>query len=119
MIYPSFAISQGQSILRGSSLNLRIIIRDSSLVTKLVLALAEVNSRRVVSVDEHLLESEAEEIVGGLLDVLPVLSDELASGLREDEVDLLKGLIFGLRHEEELVEPSVNKRQLVCFHGVG
>ena len=80
---------------------------DLSLVTKLVLALAEVNSGCVVSIDEHLLESEAKKIVGGLLDVLPVLSNELAGGLREDEVNLLKSLVLGLRHEEELVEPSV------------
>lgn len=86
---------------------------DLSLMTKLVLSLAEVDSGCVVSIDEDLLESEAKEIVGGLLDVLPVLSDELAGRLREDKVDLLESLILGLGHEEELVEPSIEKIQLV------
>lgn len=84
-------------------------------MTKLVLALAEINSGSVVSIDEHLLESEAKEIVGGLLDVLPVLSDELAGRLREDKINLLEGLILGLGHEEELVEPSVENVQLARF----
>jgi hypothetical protein len=77
-----------------------------SLVTNLVLSLAEVNRGSVVSIDKDLLESEAKKIVGGLLDVLPVLSDKLAGRLREDKVDLLEGLVLGLGHEEELVEPS-------------
>ena len=85
---------------------------DLSLVTKLVLSLTEVNSRCVVSIDKHLLESEAEEIVGGLLDILPVLSDKLAGGLREDKVNLLKSFVLGLGHEEELVEPSVEEDPL-------
>lgn len=118
MIYPSLPISQGHSNLRGSSLNLRILIRDSSLVAKLMLALAEVNSRRVVSVNEHLLESEAEEIIGGLLDVLPVLSDELAGGLGEDKINLFKSLILSFRHKEQLVEPPIEDR-LACFHELG
>jgi len=92
---------------------------DLSLVTKLVLALAEINSGCVVSINEHLLESEAKKIVGGLLDVLPVLGNELAGGLREDKVDLLKSLVLGLGHEEELVEPSVEKVQLAWFREVG
>jgi hypothetical protein len=77
-----------------------------SLVTNLVLSLTEVNRGSVVSIDKDLLESEAKKIVGSLLDVLPVLSDKLAGGLREDKVDLLEGLVLGLGHEEELVEPS-------------
>jgi hypothetical protein len=56
------------------------------LVTELVLSLAEVNSGCVVSIDEDLLESEAKEIIGGLLDVLPVLSDELAGGEEHHEI---------------------------------
>jgi hypothetical protein len=78
-------------------------------VTSLVLVVCEVNSGSVVGIDEDLLESEAKKIVGGLLDVLPVLSDKLARGLREDEVDLLESLVLGLGHEEELVEPSIEK----------
>jgi hypothetical protein len=78
-------------------------------VTSLVLVVSEVNSGSVVGIDEDLLESEAKKIVGGLLDVLPVLSDKLARGLREDEVDLLESLVLGLGHEEELVEPSIEK----------
>jgi hypothetical protein len=78
-------------------------------VTKLVFSLTKVNSGGVVSIDEDLLESEAKEIVGGLLDVLPVLGDELAGGLGEDEINLLKRLVLGLGHEEELVEPSIEK----------
>jgi hypothetical protein len=74
-----------------------------------VLVVSEVNSGSVVGIDEDLLESEAKKIVGGLLDVLPVLSDKLARGLREDEVDLLESLVLGLGHEEELVEPSIEK----------
>jgi hypothetical protein len=85
------------------------------LVTELVLSLAEVNSGCVVSIDEDLLESEAKKIVGGLLDVLPVLSDELAGGLGEDEVDFFESLVLSLGHEEELVEPSIEKVQLACF----
>ena len=86
---------------------------DLSLVTKLMLALAEIDSGCVVSIDKHLLESETEEIVGGFLDVLPVLSDELAGGLREDEINFLKSLVLGLRHEEELVEPSVETISMI------
>ena len=78
-----------------------------------MLALAEIDSGCVVSIDKHLLESETQEIVGGLLDVLPVLSNELAGGLREDEVNLLKSLVLGLRHEEELVEPSVQTISMI------
>lgn len=75
-----------------------------------MLAMAEVNRRCIVSIDKDLLEPEAKEIVGGLLDILPVLSDELAGGLGEDKINFLKSLVFGLGHEEELVEPSVKKR---------
>jgi hypothetical protein len=81
-------------------------------VTSLVLVVSEVNSRSVVSIDKDLLESEAKKIVGGLLNVLPILSNELAGRLREDKVDLLKSLVLSLGHEEELVEPSVEKVQL-------
>jgi hypothetical protein len=81
-------------------------------VTSLVLVVVEVNSRSVVSIDEDLLESEAKKIIGGLLDVLPVLSDKLAGGLREDKINLLESLVLGLGHEEELVEPSVDKVRL-------
>lgn len=59
-----------------------------------------------MGIDKHLFESEADEIVGRLLDVLPVLGDQLARGLREDEVDLLERLVLGLGHEEQLVEPT-------------
>jgi hypothetical protein len=68
-------------------------------VTNLVLSLAEINRGSVVSIDKDLLESEAKKIVGGLLDVLPVLSDKLAGRLREDKVDLFKSLVLGLWHE--------------------
>jgi hypothetical protein len=81
-------------------------------VTSLVLVVSEVNSGSVVGIDEDLLESEAKKIVGGLLDVLPVLSDKLAGRLGEDKIDLLQSLVLGLRHEEELVEPSVERVQL-------
>jgi hypothetical protein len=81
-------------------------------VTDLVLSLAEINRGSVVSIDKDLLESEAKEVVGGFLDVLPVLSDQLAGRLREDKVDLLEGLVLGLGHEEELVEPSIEKVRL-------
>jgi hypothetical protein len=81
-------------------------------VTNLVLSLAEINRGSVVSIDKDLLESEAKEVVGGFLDVLPVLSDQLAGRLREDKVDLLEGLVLGLGHEEELVEPSIEKVRL-------
>jgi hypothetical protein len=77
-----------------------------------VLSLAEINRGSVVSIDKDLLESEAKEVVGGFLDVLPVLSDQLAGRLREDKVDLLEGLVLGLGHEEELVEPSIEKVRL-------
>lgn len=83
-----------------------------------MLALTEVNSGCVVSIDEDLLESEAKEIVSGLLDVLPVLSNELAGRLGEDKIDFLEGLVLGLGHEEELVEPSVAEVQLACFRKV-
>jgi hypothetical protein len=74
--------------------------------------MTEVNSGSVVSIDKDLLESEAEKIVGSLLHILPVLSNELAGRLREDEVNLLESLVLGLRHEKELVEPSVEKARL-------
>ena len=90
----------------GNPALIHVIVDSLCLVTDLVLSLREVDSRGVVCVDEDLLKSETEEIVGGLLDVLPVLSDELAGGLREDEVDLLEGLVLGLGHEEQLVEPA-------------
>jgi hypothetical protein len=81
-------------------------------VTSLVLVMTEVNSGSVVSIDKDLLESEAEKIVGSLLHILPVLSNELAGRLREDEVNLLESLVLGLRHEKELVKPSVEKARL-------
>jgi hypothetical protein len=76
-------------------------------MTSLMLVVSEVHSGSVVSIDEDLLESEAKKIVGGLLNVLPVLSNKLAGGLREDKVDLFESLVLGLGHEEELVEPSI------------
>jgi hypothetical protein len=77
-----------------------------------MLSLAEVNRGSVVSIDKDLLQSEAKKIVSSFLDVLPVLSDQLAGRLREDKVDLLEGLVLGLGHEEELVEPSIEKVRL-------
>lgn len=84
-------------------------------MTKVLLALAEVDCRHVVCIDKDLLESETEQIVGGFLDVLPVLGHKLASGLREDKVDLLECLILCLGHKEKLVEPSVEGNQLAGF----
>jgi hypothetical protein len=97
---------------RKSSLPLLKSMNSLCHVASLVLVVSEVNSGSVVSIDEDLLESEAEKIVGGLLDVLPVLSDKLAGRLGEDKIDLLQSLVLGLRHEEELVEPSVERVQL-------
>lgn len=75
-------------------------------MTNLVLALAEVDCGHVVCIDKDLLESEAEQIVGGFFDVLPVLGHKLAGRLGEDKIDLLERLILCLGHEEELVEPA-------------
>lgn len=41
-----------------------------------------------------------------LRDALEVLSDERAGGLGEEDVDLLEGLVLGLGHEGQLVEPA-------------
>lgn len=41
-----------------------------------------------------------------LRDALEVLADELAGGLGEEDVDLFEGLVLGLGHEGELVEPA-------------
>ena len=41
-----------------------------------------------------------------LRDALEVLPDELAGGLGEEDVDFLEGLVLGLGHEGELVEPA-------------
>lgn len=37
---------------------------------------------------------------------LQILSDELTCRLRGNDINLLEGLILGLRHEKNLVEPA-------------
>ena len=51
-------------------------------------------------------EPKVEQIAGSLGGLPEILGDELAGGLSEDEVDLLEGLVLGLGHEEDLVEPA-------------
>lgn len=74
---------------------------------------------------EDLLPPESQQVVRRLLDVLPVLGDDLAGGPGEDEVDLLERLVLGLRHEEHLVKPTEDgdaaveaERQTGARHGV-
>ena len=49
---------------------------------------------------------EVQEVIRGRQDTPQILPHQLASGLAENDVDLLQGLILGLRHEEQLVEPA-------------
>jgi hypothetical protein len=53
---------------------------------------------------EHLAETEAAKISHSLLDASPVLGHDFSRRTREDGVNLLKRLVLGLGHEEDLVD---------------
>lgn len=55
---------------------------------------------------EDLTPPQAHEVIRGSEDAPQVLPHQLASGLTEDNVDLLQGLVLGLWHEEQLVDPA-------------
>ena len=55
---------------------------------------------------ENLAPSKAKEVSDRDHRTPEILSHELACRLAEDDINLLQGLVLGLRHEEDLVEPS-------------
>lgn len=55
---------------------------------------------------ENLAPSAMNEIVSSNQTTSQVFLDKLSSRLTEDHIDFLKRLILGLRHEENLVEPT-------------
>jgi len=57
-------------------------------------------------VEKHLPKATMEDIADRLLATRDVLPYKLARRLGEDEIDLLKRLVFCLWHEQNLVEPA-------------
>lgn len=54
---------------------------------------------------KDLSEPEMGKITHGPRGVAEVLSDQLARGLAEDQVNLFEGLVLGFWHEQDLVDP--------------
>ena len=61
---------------------------------------------RLVVINKDLLEPEVAQVGSSLLDVLEVLRNDRPGGPLENEINLLKSLALGLRHEQQLVEPA-------------
>lgn len=80
-------------------------------------ALRKVLLGSTVIVVEDLLESEVQQVVRDLSSALSILADELHGGLLEEKVDLLKSLVLGLVHEEDLIEPSEHGNATVEAEG--
>lgn len=68
---------------------------------------------RAVLVNEDLLDAEVKQVVGNSHGALSVLPDELASRHHEELVNLLEGLVLGLVHKEDLVEPAEHRDSAV------
>ena len=82
---------------------------------------------RITSVvlDEHLVEAEVKQVIRDSCRTLDVLLDQLPRWLLEKLVNLLKSLVLGLRHEQNLVEPAKHsdtavetERQTGLGHGI-
>jgi len=66
----------------------------------------KIRQRALRARPEDAAPAEGNQIAEGLGAALKVLCDELAGRRGEEDVNLLKGLILSLRHEEDLIEPA-------------